>query len=51
VEELQQAGLLGPRAPSADRPSIDYFTTTYRQHLVFEEMKKMVRGYLQLWYR
>jgi fructose/tagatose bisphosphate aldolase len=51
VEALQAAQLLGPRAPAADRPSLDHFTTTYRQHLVFEEQKRMVEGYLRLWYR
>src|ERR1039458_7602519 len=33
---LQQAQLLGPRAAIADKASLDFFTTTYRQHLVFE---------------
>jgi fructose/tagatose bisphosphate aldolase len=48
---LKEAGLLGPGAPSDGKASIEYFTTTFRQQLVFEEMKKLVLGYLRLWYR
>ena len=36
--------LAGPRA------SLDYYTTTWRQGIVFEEMKRIVRKYLDLWY-
>lgn len=31
--------------------SIDYFTTYYRQNIIFCEMKKIVRSYLELWYK
>jgi fructose-bisphosphate aldolase class II len=36
--------LAGPRA------SLDYYTTTWRQGIVFEEMKRIVGKYLELWY-
>jgi fructose-bisphosphate aldolase class II len=36
--------LAGPRA------SLDYYATTWRQNIVFEEMKRIIRKYLDLWY-
>lgn len=36
--------LVGPRA------SLDYYTTTWRQGIVFAEMKRIVGKYLELWY-
>ncbi|MGI6705964.1 MAG: class II fructose-bisphosphate aldolase [Clostridia bacterium] len=51
VEELKQAGYLGPKCSSQDAASLDFFTTAYRQQIVFHEMKKLVRKYLELWYR
>jgi fructose/tagatose bisphosphate aldolase len=32
------------------KPDINYFTTSYRQYVVFTEMKKIVTRYLQMWY-
>jgi fructose-bisphosphate aldolase class II len=29
---------------------LEYFTTTWRQGIVFDEMKRIVRHYLELWY-
>jgi fructose/tagatose bisphosphate aldolase len=49
--ELASQGLLGSAADLSSRASIDYFTTTYRQRLVYREMASMVGGYLDLWYR
>ena len=51
AEKLKQAGLLGPAGQTGEKASLDYFTTAYRQTLVFNEMKKIIRYYLQLWYR
>ncbi len=51
AKALQAAELLGRRAPTEDKASLDFFTTTFRQHLVFEEQRKMVMEYLRLWYR
>jgi fructose-bisphosphate aldolase class II len=48
---LQQAQLLGPRAAIADKASLEFFTTTYRQHLVFEAQRDLVLSFLRLWYR
>ncbi|MEI8037432.1 MAG: class II fructose-bisphosphate aldolase [Verrucomicrobiota bacterium] len=50
VRELQQQGLLGARVDAGHPKSIDYYTTLYRQGLVFEEMTRIVAGYLAIWY-
>ncbi len=44
-------GYLGEKADHASSLSLDYFTTTYRQGVIFEEMKKVVISYLEMWYR
>lgn len=31
--------------------SIEYFTTLYRQEIIFKEMKDIIRKYLSIWYR
>lgn len=50
VEKLTEAGIMGPKADHSSRPSLDFYTTVYRQNIVFEEMKKIVNSYLELWY-
>ncbi len=50
ARRLQQEGLLGAACPTDGRASLDYFTTTWRQTLVFGEMKHHVRACLELWY-
>ena len=45
------AGLLGPNADIRSPAAITHFTTAWRQQLVFEEMKRSVKGYLEAWYR
>jgi fructose/tagatose bisphosphate aldolase len=47
--------LLGAMQTHAERLAgpgarLEYFTTTWRQGIVFEEMKRIVRRYLDLWY-
>lgn len=51
VEQLKQTGYLGSSCSSEEKSSIDYFTTTYRQGVIFAEMKRIITSYLQLWYR
>jgi len=48
---LAAEGLLGPRAPVGGRADIAYFTTAWRQELVLAGMRRIVAGYLDLWYR
>jgi fructose-bisphosphate aldolase class II len=49
--ELAASGLLGPASDTSSKASLDYFTTTYRQGIVYREMVKIARDYLELWYR
>lgn len=51
VEKLKNEELLGSKCASEERASLGYFTTEYRQNIIFIEMKKIVNAYLKLWYR
>jgi len=51
VEALKREAILGAACSSAGKADIAYFTTAYRQDLVFREMRAIVGGYLDLWYR
>lgn len=51
VEKLRNRGLLGPECRPEGKPSIQYFTTYYRQNIIFEAMKEMIISYFKLWYR
>ncbi|OGV49935.1 MAG: hypothetical protein A2017_10615 [Lentisphaerae bacterium GWF2_44_16] len=48
--ELYQERLLADRADLLSKVSLSHFTTSYRQKIIFEEMKKVVRSFLDLWY-
>lgn len=48
--ELYQERLLADRADLLSKVSLSHFTTSYRQNIIFEEMKKVVRNFLDLWY-
>jgi len=50
-QKLIEEGYLTESSKSGDRASLQHFTTTARQEIVFEGMKKIVRGYLDLWYK
>jgi fructose/tagatose bisphosphate aldolase len=50
ARELAKDGLLGKKADLESKASLSHFTTTYRQGVVFEEMKRMVREYFHIWY-
>ena len=49
VKELIAEGLLSENCV-LESASLDYYTTTYRQQIVYEQMKNMVMQYLELWY-
>ncbi len=51
TSELKLAGLLGETTDDSPNASVDYCTTTYRQGLVFETMKKLVTTYLDVFYK
>ncbi len=48
--KLVDEGYLTDASRTGDKASLQHFTTTARQEIIFEEMKKIVRGYLDLWY-
>ncbi len=50
VGELIKEGYLTEKCRNGEKASIAFFTTEARQQIIFEEMKKIVRGYLDLWY-
>ncbi len=50
-QKLIDEGYLTESSKTGDRASLSHFTTTARQEIVFNEMKKIVRTYLELWYR
>ena len=43
--------ILGVNVNQRSSQSIDYFTTLYRQEIIFNKMKEIIRHYLKLWYR
>jgi len=51
VEELVKTGFLGEKCLTGEKASLAYFTTEFRQSIIFNEMKNIVKGYLKLWYR
>lgn len=49
-QKLIEEGYLTEASKTGSKSSLQHFTTTARQEIIFEEMKKIVRGYLDLWY-
>lgn len=49
VGTLVESGLLGPLCNDSNKASLDFFTTVYRQNIIFEEMKKLILSYYSLW--
>ncbi len=47
---LQEEGLLGKGADLVSKPDLDFFTTSWRQEIVFHEMRKIAAVYLQAWF-
>ncbi|MCL5103162.1 MAG: class II fructose-bisphosphate aldolase [Armatimonadetes bacterium] len=50
AKRLADEGYLGRRADLTSKAHLDYFTTVYRQGIVFDEMKRIVNSYLEMWY-
>lgn len=48
--DLAGENLLGPAADTQSRADLGYYTTTWRQSVVFERMKDIAGQYFQLWY-
>jgi fructose-bisphosphate aldolase class II len=51
AQEMANAALLGEKADVSSALSLDYFTTTYRQKLIFENMKRVMSEYFEIWYK
>jgi len=51
AQRLRAQDLLGARADLRSPPDLKYFTTVWRQEIVFREMKKIVGNFLGLFYR
>ena len=51
VEELIQAGYLTGQCATEENSNLGYFTTVFRQDIIFHEMQRMIVGFFQLWYR
>ena len=50
-EKLVKEGYLAKEKQTGENASLSVFTTTARQQIIFDEMKKIVKGYFELWYR
>ena len=50
AKEFLSEELLGEKADYKSPLSIDCYTTTYRQELVFQRMKNIITNYLNTWY-
>jgi fructose-bisphosphate aldolase class II len=51
VQELFVEGFLGSRCDLLRSASVDFCTTTYRQGIVFNTMKKLILNYLDIFYK
>ena len=50
TKAMMVSGLLGQHISRLNKASLSHYTTTYRQDIIFKEMKNIVFGYLKLWY-
>lgn len=50
-QKLIDEGYLTEKSKTGERSHLDYFTTTARHAVIFEEMKRIARGYFDLWYK
>ncbi len=50
AKELHLVGLLGKKSDYKSALSINFYTTSYRQEIVFQRMKDIITKYLSIWY-
>ncbi|MFA6736457.1 MAG: class II fructose-bisphosphate aldolase [Saccharofermentanales bacterium] len=50
IDKLIEEGYLTDKCRTDEKISISHFTYLYRQGIIYEEMKKIVRSYFDLWY-
>lgn len=51
ARKLKDEKLLGDNCSISNKLSLDYFTTSYRQNIIFNHMKEIATSYLKLWYK
>lgn len=51
VKRLVEEGYLTEKCLTGDAMNIAYFTTLYRQTIMFEQMKRMLTDYYEMWYK
>jgi len=50
ARDMLDRDLLGKKADLKSTPALSHFTTTYRQDLIFQQMKNIITSYLKIWY-
>ncbi|MHB9038595.1 MAG: class II fructose-bisphosphate aldolase, partial [Armatimonadota bacterium] len=50
ASKLLNDGYLGSKADCSSKADLGFFTTVHRQDIVFEQMKRIVTAYLEMWY-
>lgn len=50
VDQLIKDGYLTEKCRTNEKINLSFFTTTYRQSVIFNSIKKMVTDYLDMWY-
>lgn len=50
AKKLADENILGSAADTSSNASLDFYTTTYRQEIIFNEMKKIASRYFEMWY-
>lgn len=51
ARQLAAEGLLGPEAAVDGKADLSHYTTASRQAVIFPEMKRVVREFLEIWYK
>ena len=50
ARDLAARDLLGKKVDLKSNPALSHFTTTYRQDIIYQQMKNIITGYLKIWY-
>jgi len=50
AKKMHSEGLLGDKVDLESKPSVNYFTNTYRDKIIFDKIQDIITGYLKLWY-
>ena len=51
VDTLISEGYLTEKCRTGEKINLEFFTTKYRQEIIFNQIKKIVNEYLTMWYR